>query len=80
MSVELARERKTAFSFQAAHRSAQLDAPLEGVWPGGLGLSSPALCWSLWKRRQALSGQDADARERESAARLRAWFEKEFIA
>jgi hypothetical protein len=114
VSVELAREGRTVFSFQVAHRSAQLDAPLEGVWPGGLGLdsfgdlvavkmtgfvergaprdfrdvhslctaglSSPTLCWSLWKRRQALSGQDADARERESASRLRVWFEEDFIA
>jgi hypothetical protein len=140
VSVELAQEAKTVFSFQVAHRSAQLDAPIEGVWPGGLGLdslddlvaskmtalvergaprdfrdihslctaglSSPARCWSLWEKRQTLSGQDADggrarkavqthlarlavarpldriadARERESAARLRAWFEKEFAA
>ena len=140
VSVELEQGGKAVFSFQVAHRRAQLNAPLEGVWPGGVGLdsfddlvaskmtalvergaprdfrdihslctaglSSPLLCWRLWEKRQALSGQDADggrarravqthlarlsvarpldriadARERESAARLRAWFEKELLA
>ena len=39
-SVELEQGGKAVFSFQIAHRSAQIDAPLEGLWPGGLGLDS----------------------------------------
>jgi len=40
VSVELEQGGKTVFSFQIAHRSAQIDAPIEGLWPGGLGLDS----------------------------------------
>jgi hypothetical protein len=40
VSVELEQGGKTIFSFQTAHRSAQIDAPIDGVWPGGLGLDS----------------------------------------
>jgi hypothetical protein len=40
VSVELEQGWKTVFSFQIAHRSAQIDAPIEGLWPGGLGLDS----------------------------------------
>ena len=40
VSVELEQGGKTVFSFQIAHRSAQIDAPIDGVWPGGLGLDS----------------------------------------
>ena len=40
VSVELEQDGKTVFSFQIAHRSAQIDAPIEGLWPGGLGLDS----------------------------------------
>ena len=40
VSVELEQNGKTVFSFQIADRSAQLEEPVEGVWPGGLGLDS----------------------------------------
>jgi predicted nucleotidyltransferase component of viral defense system len=40
VSVELELGGKTVFSFQIAERSAQLEEPVEGVWPGGLGLDS----------------------------------------
>ena len=36
VSVELELGGKTVFSFQIAERSAQLEEPVEGVWPGGL--------------------------------------------
>jgi hypothetical protein len=140
VSVELDQGGKTVFSFQIAHRSAQIDATIEGMWPGGLGLDSfdellaskmnalvergaprdfrdihslceaglcdAARCWQLWETRQRLAHQDADgararsaivthlsriavarplnriidAEQREKAARLRAWVEKEFLA
>jgi predicted nucleotidyltransferase component of viral defense system len=140
VSVELEQGGKTVFSFQIANRSAQIDATIEGMWPGGLGLDSfdelvaskmsalvergaprdfrdihslceaglcnAARCWQLWETRQRLARQDADgararsaivthlsrlavarplnritdAEQREKAARLRAWFEKEFLA
>ena len=140
VSVELEQDGKTIFSFQTAHRSAQIDVPIEGLWPGGLGLDSfdelvaskmsalvergaprdfrdihslceAGLCnvarfWQLWEMRQKLARQDTDgararsaivthlsrlavarpldritdAEQREKATRLRAWFEKEFLA
>ena len=40
VSVELEQHGKTVFSFQIAHRSAQIEEVVEGVWPGGLGLDS----------------------------------------
>ena len=40
VSIELEQSGKTIFSFQIAERSAQLEEPVEGVWPGGLGLDS----------------------------------------
>jgi hypothetical protein len=40
VSVELELGGKTVFSFQIADRTAQLEEPVEGVWPGGLGLDS----------------------------------------
>jgi len=140
VSVELEQGGKTVFSFQIAQRSAQIAAPIEGMWPGGLGLDSfddlvaskmsalvergaprdfrdiyslcesglcsAARCWQLWETRQRLARQDADgararnaivthlsrlgvarplnlitdAEQRGKAARLRAWFEKEFLA
>lgn len=140
VSVELEQEGKTTFSFQIAERSAQLEEPVEGVWPGGLGLDTfgeliaskmcalvergaprdfrdiysvceaglceRALCWQLWEARQRLAHEEADgararsaisthlsrlavarpldliadAGQREAASRLRAWFEKEFLA
>jgi len=139
VSVELEQAGTTVFSFQIADRSAQIDAPIDGVWPGGLGLDSfddlvaakmsalvergaprdfrdihslceaglcsPAQCWHLWESRQRLARQDADRarawsaiathlarlaaarpldritdlQQREKAAHLRAWFEKEFL-
>jgi hypothetical protein len=36
VSVELSREGKTVFSFQIARRSAELQAPVPGPWPGGI--------------------------------------------
>ena len=140
VSVELEQSGKTVFSFQIAERSAQLEKPVEGVWPGGLGLDSfddliaskmsalvergaprdfrdiyslceaglceRARCWRLWEAREQLAHEEADrararcaisthlsrlavarplnriadAAQRETASRLRAWFEKEFLA
>ena len=40
VSVELSRENKTIFSFQIARRSAQLQEPVSGVWPGGIWLDA----------------------------------------
>jgi hypothetical protein len=40
VSVELEQGGKTIFSFQVAHRSAQIGPPVEGLWPGGLGLDN----------------------------------------
>jgi hypothetical protein len=140
VSVELEQGGTIVFSFQIAHRSAQIDAPIDGVWPGGLGLDSfdelvgskmralvergaprdfrdihslcmaglcsAARCWQLWETRQKLAREDADGararsaivthlsrlamarpldritdtEQRENATRLRAWFEKEFLA
>ncbi len=139
-SVELQQGGKTVFSFQVARRSAQIDALIEGVWPGGIALDSlddlvaakmsalvergaardlrdihslctagdctVARCWRLWEVRQELARGNADrsraraaimthlarlavARplegirdpaERESAAALRSWFERELLA
>ena len=140
VSVELEQGGKTVFSFQIADRSAQIAAPIEGLWPGGLGLDSfddlvaskmsalvergaprdfrdihslcesgkctATRCWQLWEMRQRQARQDADgararraifthlsrlavarplnlitdAEQRGKAARLRAWFDKEFLA
>jgi hypothetical protein len=138
-SVELEREGKTIFSFQIARRSAHVDEPMVGAWPGGIGIDSldeliagkmKALvergaprdfrdiyticqaqyadvehCWDLWTLRQRLSHEDTDRERahiairshlarleavrplesipdvepRTRAARLRSWFEKEFL-
>lgn len=40
VSVELEQAGTTVFSFQIADRSAQIEACIDGVWPGGLGLDS----------------------------------------
>jgi predicted nucleotidyltransferase component of viral defense system len=40
ISVELISDNKTIFSFQIARRSAELQAPAVGVWPGGIGVDS----------------------------------------
>lgn len=40
VSVELISNDKTIFSFQIARRSAELQAPAVGVWPGGIGVDS----------------------------------------
>lgn len=40
VSVELISNNKTIFSFQIARRSAELQAPAVGVWPGGIGVDS----------------------------------------
>jgi hypothetical protein len=140
VSVELEQAGKTVFSFQIARRSAQIGAPIEGLWPGGVGLDSfddliaskmtalvergaprdfrdihsvcgsglcsVSQCWRLWETRQRLARQDADgsrarsaimshlsrlslarpleriadAGQRETAARLRAWYQNEFLA
>jgi len=40
VSVELAREKKTVFSFQIARRSVGLRPPTVGLWPGGIGVDS----------------------------------------
>jgi hypothetical protein len=40
VSVELQIEHATAFSFQIADRSAALDLPVAGIWPGGIGVDS----------------------------------------
>lgn len=140
VSVELAQAGKTTFSFQIARRSASIDAPVEGLWPGGIaldtleeliaakmvalvergaprdlrdihslceaGLCSRQKCWQLWETRQRQGHGDAgrarartaiathlarlavsrpldtisDPAQRERAAALRLWFEKEFLA
>ncbi len=140
VSVELEQDGKTVFSFQVARRSAQIDPPVEGVWPGGIALDSldelvaakmvalvergaprdlrdiyslctagyctVARCWQLWEVRQGLARGNADrsraraaimthlarlavarplerirdTAERESAAALRSWFERELLA
>ncbi|MDW8327292.1 MAG: nucleotidyl transferase AbiEii/AbiGii toxin family protein [Anaerolineales bacterium] len=40
VSVELISNNKTFFSFQIARRSAELQAPTVGVWPGGIAVDS----------------------------------------
>lgn len=40
VSVELLIQEKTVFSFQIAHRSAELQAPVLGIWPGGIRVDS----------------------------------------
>ena len=40
VSVELTPDKKAVFSFQIARRSAELHAPVAGVWPGGIQLDS----------------------------------------
>jgi hypothetical protein len=40
VSVELQEESSTVFSFQIAERSAELEVPLSGVWPGEIGVDS----------------------------------------
>jgi hypothetical protein len=40
VSVELMLNQKTVFSFQIAQRSAELQTPITGLWPGGLRVDS----------------------------------------
>ncbi len=40
VSVELSGQGKAVFSFQIAHRSAELQPPLPGPWPGGIRVDS----------------------------------------
>jgi hypothetical protein len=140
VSVELLRSGKTIFNFQVVRRSAQIDSPVEGLWPGGIaldsleelvaakmvalvehgaprdlrdihalcaaGLCSTRKCWELWETRQRTAhGDESRARaraaiathlarlavtrpldkigepaQRDSAAALRLWFEKELLA
>jgi len=39
-SVEVEKEGRTIFSFQVATRSAQLEEPVVGLWPGGIGVDT----------------------------------------
>lgn len=40
VSVELAKDKQTIFSFQVARRSVELQPPLPGPWPGGIRIDS----------------------------------------
>jgi hypothetical protein len=71
VSVELAQESKTVFSFQIASRTARLEEPISAGWID-VPLDSLAdlvaskmvalveECWALWRKRQKLAGSDAD--------------------